>query len=230
MFGIIGAMKEEVELLIDKMELQEKIKKGGKEFYKGRIKNMQLIVVESGVGKVNAAITTQMLIDYFQPKYIINTGIAGGLDKRLKKGDIVLSIDTVQYDVDTSLFGDPLGLIPGMETIEFPTSRTLLEILMREKEGLDGINIWKGRILSGDHFVCSQDEKRSIVNEFGGLCVEMEGAAVAHASYVNKVPCLIIRSISDNADGEQMENYEEFKMKAINNTTKLVLKLLTKSE
>ena len=152
--GIIGAMEEEVISLRRKMELKEVHQIAGMEFYEGTMKDVQVIVVRCGIGKVNAAVCTQILIDRFNPTYIINTGVAGGLHPEVNIGDVVISSDTVEHDMDTTAFGDPKGVIPRMDNSFFEADNQLVELAKdAANEVLKEHKVWVGRIASGDQFV-----------------------------------------------------------------------------
>lgn len=227
MIGIIGAMDEEVSKLIEKMDAATVIEKAAMQFNRGTIDGKELVIVRSGIGKVNAAICTQILACEFGVDSIINTGIAGSLDSAIDIGDIVLSTDALQHDVDAVAFGYPPGQIPRMDTLSFPADEKLASIA---KECClrvcSDINVFKGRVVSGDQFIADKAVKESIIQKFGGLCTEMEGAAIAQTAYLNNVPFLIIRAISDKADDSASVDYPEFERKAIENSVKLLSEMI----
>lgn len=227
MIGIIGAMEEEVASLKEEMEVREVVEKAGMLFCKGILCGQEAVVVRSGVGKVNAGICAQILIDLFQVDLLINTGIAGSLDARIDIGDMVISTDAVQHDIDASIFGDPIGQIPRLDTFSFPADEALARkaILANEKANPD-IHTFTGRIASGDQFISSKEVKERIVENFHPLCVEMEGAAIAQAAYLNKVSYVIIRAISDKADNSATMDYPTFEKKAIAHSVRLMKELL----
>lgn len=225
--GIIGAMEEEVALLKEAMDVKETVKYASMEFCKGILCGKYVVVVKSGIGKVNAAVCTQMLIDQFHVDYVINTGIAGSLDAQIDIGDMVISTDLVEHDMDASIFGDPVGQIPRMDTFSFPADAKLVEkALQANREAHPDIKTFTGRIVSGDQFVSSAEVKEKLVNLFQAKCTEMEGAAIAHAAYLNKVPCVIIRAISDKADNSATMDYPTFEKKAIAHSVNLMKQLL----
>lgn len=225
--GIIGAMEEEVALLKEAMDVKETVKYASMEFCKGILCGKYVVVVKSGIGKVNAAVCTQMLIDQFHVDYVINTGIAGSLDAQIDIGDMVISTDLVEHDMDASIFGDPVGQIPRMDTFSFPADAKLVEkALQANREANPDIKTFTGRIVSGDQFVSSAEVKEKLVNLFQAKCTEMEGAAIAHAAYLNKVPCVIIRAISDKADNSATMDYPTFEKKAIAHSVNLMKQLL----
>ena len=229
MIGIIGAMEEEVQSLRSSMEIQEVKEIASMMFHKGILFGKEAVVVRSGIGKVNAAVCMQILADYFQIDAVINTGIAGSLDAAIDIGDMVISTDAVQHDMDTSIFGDPIGQVPRMDTFSFPADAVLVaKATEANREANPDIHTFQGRIASGDQFISSQEVKDKIVELFGAKCAEMEGAAIAHAAYLNKIPCVIIRAISDKADHSAVVDYPTFEKKAIEHSVRLMEKLLLK--
>lgn len=229
MLGIIGAMDEEVNKLKDMLDNVTVIDKAGMEFYKGAMDGRKVVIVRSGIGKVNAGICTQLLIDLFDVSAIINTGIAGSLNDEINIGDIVLSSDALQHDVDAKAFGYEAGIIPRMDTSVFQADKGLMELASKCcNEVLKGIKAFEGRIVSGDQFISDKEKKKWLKDTFGGLCTEMEGAAVAHTAYLNKVPFLIIRAISDKADDSASMDYPAFEAMAIDNSVKLMSDIIRK--
>ncbi|MBQ9828506.1 MAG: 5'-methylthioadenosine/adenosylhomocysteine nucleosidase [Lachnospiraceae bacterium] len=220
-WGIIGAMEVEVEDLRDRLENVMVSKIASMYFYDGTFEGKRVIVVRSGVGKVNAAMCTQILVDRYNVSAVINTGIAGSLKNEIDIGDIVVSTDAVQHDVDATVFGYKKGQIPQSEEYIFPANKELRELAVRVcRESIPGIKVFEGRILSGDQFVSDDAVKADLVREFGGYCTEMEGASIAQAAWLNKVPFVILRAISDKADGSAGMVYDEFeKMAAVNSVT-----------
>ncbi|HIW21259.1 MAG TPA: 5'-methylthioadenosine/adenosylhomocysteine nucleosidase [Candidatus Dorea intestinavium] len=227
MIGIIGAMEEEVKMLKDEMELSETIEKASLVFHKGKIAGKDIIVVKSGIGKVNAALCAQILIDLFSVDMLINTGIAGSLNAKIDIGDVVISTDAIHHDMDATVFGDPKGQVPRLDTLSFPANAKLRLLAKEVNEEVNGdIKTFMGRIASGDQFVSSSKEKEEIVKEFDPLCVEMEGAAIAQVAYLNQIPYIIIRAISDKADDSATMDYPEFEAKAIARSHKLISALI----
>jgi adenosylhomocysteine nucleosidase len=223
MLGIIGAMDEEVSKLKEVMEDVSISSKACMDFYKGKLSGKDVVVVRSGIGKVNAGICTQILVDDFGIDAVINTGIAGSLNADIDIGDIVLSTDALQHDMDATGFGYDLGVIPRMETSIFTADERLRRIA---KEGCEKVNpdisVFEGRVVSGDQFVSDKAKKDYILKNFAGYCTEMEGAAIAQAAYLNNIPFLIIRAISDKADDSATEDYPTFEAKAIAHSVNLV--------
>lgn len=229
MIGIIGAMEEEVALLKDAMEVSEVSEYASMTFCKGVLYGKDAVVVKSGIGKVNAALCAQILVDRYQVDTLINTGIAGSLDAAIDIGDMVISVDAVEHDMDASIFGDPVGQIPRMDTFSFPADASLVEKAKEANEEANpDIKTFTGRIVSGDQFVSSAEVKEYLVKTFRARCTEMEGAAIAHAAYLNHVSCVIIRAISDKADNSATMDYPTFERKAIQHSVRLMEHLLPK--
>ena len=227
--GIIGAMEEEVAVLKQEMDIEETVDYASMRFCKGTLCGKNVVIVRSGIGKVNAAICAQVLVDRFNVDILINTGIAGSLDAAIDIGDMVISTDLVEHDMDATIFGDPLGQVPRMDTFSFPAAASLIEkAVAANEEANPDIKTFTGRIVSGDQFVSSAEVKEKLVKNFGGKCTEMEGAAIAHAAYLNKISCVIIRAISDKADNSATMDYPTFEKKAIEHSVRLVRNLLSR--
>ncbi len=224
MLGIIGAMDEEVLEIKHALADVSVETAAGMEFYCGKVNNKEVVVVRSGIGKVNAAICSQILVDKFGVDAIVNTGIAGSLRAEINIGDIVLSSDSVQHDMDATGFGYAAGQIPRMDTFAFPADERLLNLA---KECCSQVNpdiqTFVGRVVSGDQFISDKEKKQWLIDKFGGSCTEMEGAAIAQVCYLNHIGCLIIRAISDKADDSANMDYQEFEAKAIEHSVKLLL-------
>ena len=227
--GIIGAMEEEVAVLKQEMNIEETVDYASMRFCKGTLCGKNVVIVRSGIGKVNAAICAQVLADRFNVDILINTGIAGSLDVAIDIGDMVISTDVVEHYMDATIFGDPLGQVPRMDTFSFPAAASLIEkAVAANEEANPDIKTFTGRIVSGDQFVSSAEVKEKLVKNFGGKCTEMEGAAIAHAAYLNKISCVIIRAISDKADNSATMDYPTFEKKAIEHSVRLVRNLLSR--
>ena len=225
--GIIGAMEEEVAVLKQEMNIEETVDYASMQFCRGTLCGKDVVIVRSGIGKVNAAICAQILADKFNVDVLINTGIAGSLDAAIDIGDMVISTDLVEHDMDATIFGDPLGQVPRMDTFSFPANTSLIEkAVAANEEANPDIKTFTGRIVSGDQFVSSAEVKEKLVKNFQAKCTEMEGAAIAHAAYLNKVSCVIIRAISDKADNSATMDYPTFEKKAIEHSVRLVRNLL----
>ena len=225
--GIIGAMEEEVAILKEKMEHVTVTRKADMEFYQGTLNGCEAVVVRSGIGKVNAGICVQILADVFQVDTIINTGVAGSLKTEINIGDIVLSTDTMYHDMDAREFGYPIGQVPRMDTLTFPADPEIRKKAARIcKEVNPEIQVFEGRIVSGDQFVADKEQKNRIIENTQGWCTEMEGTAIGQAAYLNKIPYLVIRAISDTADDSAHVDYPTFEKQAIIHSVNLVEALL----
>lgn len=225
--GIIGAMEEEVSKLKTEMTEPVEKEKAGMKFLSGKLYGKDAVVVRSGIGKVNAAICTQILIDDYKIDRVINTGVAGAISEDLDIGDIVISDDTLYHDFDVTGFGYEEGIIPRMKTSIFTADK---ELASKAKVICDRVNpdikCFVGRVVSGDQFISTKEKKIWIKDKFNGYCAEMEGCGIAHTAYLNNIPFVIIRAISDKADGSATVDYSEFEMKAIEHTVKLMAELI----
>jgi len=227
MIGIIGAMEEEISNLKSHMQVEEVQTIAGMSFFKGAVKGIELVLVRSGIGKVNAGICTQILASVYGVDTVINTGIAGSLNADIDIGDIVVSTSLVQYDVDARNFGYKLGEIPRMNIVEFPADKYLIDKTQSAFDSLDlGIKLYRGMIATGDKFVSEDSLKAEIISNFHAYCVEMEGAAIAQAAMLNNMACVVIRAISDKADNSADVDYRSFEAKAIENMSKISLALV----
>ena len=227
--GIIGAMELEVSALKGQLKGAKVLKKAGMEFCEGRIGGVDVVVVRCGIGKVNAALCTQILCDDFAVSHIINTGVAGSLNNDLNIGDILISKDAVHHDVDVRVFNYPIGEVPQLGVREFPADAHLIEAAENSiKETQPDLNFRVGRVASGDQFISSSEVKDNIIKNFDADCCEMEGASIAHGAYLNGVPFVIIRAISDKADGSAEEDYPTFEKAAAAHCAKLVADMITR--
>ncbi|MDO5133418.1 MAG: 5'-methylthioadenosine/adenosylhomocysteine nucleosidase [Eubacteriales bacterium] len=230
--GIIGAMDLEIETLTKtEMQSEDIISRAGLRFHVGKLGGVDVVIVKSGVGKVNAAICAQLLIDCFGVTHLLNTGIAGSLDHNINIGDIVVSTDAMQHDMDLTALGFEPGVIPQLGSSGFlkeftadPSLRAAAVSICREF--IPEINVFEGRIVSGDQFICTADQRHRLADSFHALCTEMEGAAIAHTAYVNGVPFVILRAISDKADEEADTAFDTFQQQAAANCAKLVTHLV----
>ncbi|MEC0226885.1 5'-methylthioadenosine/adenosylhomocysteine nucleosidase [Paenibacillus alba] len=220
--ALIGAMNEEIERLVSQMSDVRETVKAGITFREGTYLGKQAVVCKTGVGKVNAAVTTQILIDSFQVEAIIFTGVAGALDPELNIGDLVISSECMQHDMDVTALGFPRGIIPYEAKSVFEADAKLVQLAVASGEKLFASKVKKGRVLSGDQFIASRDAVASLHQELGGVCVEMEGASVAQVCSMNAVPYVVLRSMSDKADGSAHVNFAEFTVLASENSYKMV--------
>ncbi|HKM35725.1 MAG TPA: 5'-methylthioadenosine/adenosylhomocysteine nucleosidase [Lachnospiraceae bacterium] len=226
--GIIGAMELEVEQLKENMSITKIVTKASMEFYTGTLNGVDVIVVRSGVGKVNAALCVQILADLFQVTHIINTGIAGSLNADLNIGDILISKDAVHHDMDVTVFGYRPGEVPCMGFCEFSANQEMIDAAMVScKETNPDINVRIGRVVSGDQFISSKEVKQHLIETFHGDCAEMEGASIAHGAYLNGIPFVIIRAISDKADDSAEMDYPSFEKAAAKHSARLVEHMIT---
>ena len=231
MVGIIGAMEEEVRELIEDMTECEMQEKASMKFYKGQLYGKEAVVVQSGIGKVNAGICTQILIDFYQVDQLINTGVAGSLDAEINIGDIVVSTDAVEHDMDVSALGDPVGQVPRMDVFAFPADKELVrKAVEANKKANSDIRTFTGRVASGDQFISDKAKKEWLIEQFSASCTEMEGAAIAQAAYLNGIPFLIIRAISDKADDSAGMDYAAFEAQAIKHSVNLLLEMASRYE
>ena len=208
--GIIGAMQVEVEILLGRMENKTSRTVAGSVFYEGTLETLPVVIVQCGVGKVNAAVCAQILCDCFGVTHLVNTGIAGSLCAELDIGDLVVSQDAMYHDFDCVNFGYPYGKVPGMDVISFPADETMIRYAFAAAESVNPGHTKIGRVASGDQFVAVKELKEKIIANTQGLCTEMEGAAIAQTAYRNQLPFVILRAISDKADDSAEMDYPTF--------------------
>ncbi len=210
--GIIGAMDIEVATLRSHMKDLGLTQKAGMDFYTGKLSGLDCVVVQCGVGKVNAALCVQCLCDCFEVTHIVNTGVAGSLCVDLDIGDLVISRDAVYHDFDCHVLNDHyiVGQVPGLSVREFPADDKLMALSFASAEQVNPGHTRIGTVASGDQFVCSKEQKAKIVADTGALCTEMEGAAIAHGAWRNGIPFAILRAISDKADDSAEMDYPTF--------------------
>ena len=225
--GIIGAMDSEVALLKSRVEGARVREVAGMEFVEGTISGVPVVVVKCGVGKVNAAICAQTVTSQLGATHVINTGVAGSLDARIEIGDVVVSTDAVEHDMDVTPLGYAPGEHPDLRLVAFEADTRLREaIAAAAAEAASDVCVFQGRVCSGDQFIGSAAAKARIVEAFGGMCCEMEGASIAHACYLAKVPFVVVRAISDKADDSGSVNYAEFEKAAAVHCSAIVLAAL----
>ena len=208
--GIIGAMDIEVATLKEKMEDTVVNTHAGMLFCEGRLEGLDAVVVQCGVGKVNAAMCAQILCSVYGVTHIVNTGIAGSLCANLDIGDLVVSRDAMYHDFDCVHFGYEMGRVPGMYVTAFPADAKMMEIAFTAAEEVNPGHTKTGRVASGDLFVAEKSAKERIIERTRALCTEMEGAAIAHTAYRNNIPFVILRAISDKADDSAEMDYPTF--------------------
>lgn len=221
--GIIGAMELEVAELRSKTDVKNVAERAGMKFYEGVLNGKNVVIVQCGIGKVNAGICVQILADVFGVDAVINTGIAGSLKAEINIGDIVVSTDACEHDMDVRALGYEPGIIPQMETSFFKADRKLVDAALAVCRKVNPeIGVYEGRVVSGDQFISDGAVKDRLIEQFSGSCAEMEGAAIAHAAFLNKIPFVVLRAISDKADGSAHMDYPEFERAAAAHCAKLV--------
>lgn len=226
MIGIIGAMDVEVKHLKNRLTGSETRTVSGIEFFSGTLCGKKVVVAKCGVGKVFAAICAEIMILEFGVKCIINTGIAGTLTGRLSVGDTAISTAVVQHDMDTSAVGDPEGMVSGIDKIYFNADPAIV-LKAEQAVKLAGLNYVCGVIASGDRFIGDSESKKRIVAKFNAVACEMEGGAIGHTAYINDVPFIVIRAISDSADGSAEVDYPAFIARAAANSALITEKLVS---
>lgn len=225
--GIIGAMDLETELLKNRMTDIQVKEVAGLFFFNGKLMDKQTVVVTCGIGKTNAALCTQILISEFHVTHLINTGVSGAIHNDLNVGDLVISTDCMHHDFDCTGFGYEHGIIPRMSTSVFEADTHLVELAFKAStDVIADQKVMKGRIVSGDQFISSMAKKEFIETTFAALTTEMESASIAHTAVLNRIPYVIIRGMSDKADGSAHVNFDEFAKKAADNSSQIVMAML----
>ena len=225
--GIIGAMELEVEQLKSEMNIENTSTKAGIDFYEGTLNGTNLVIARSGVGKTNAALCAQIMIDMYNVTHIINTGVAGSLNIKLDIGDILVSDDALHHDMDATIFGYKPGEVPQLGMREFKADETLKKLAVEAcTEVNKDIHVLTGRVVSGDQFISSKDVKERLISEYNGDCAEMEGASIAHVATLNNIPFVIIRAISDKADDSAEMDYPTFETAAAKHSARLVERMM----
>ena len=207
--GIIGAMEQEIETLLEAMEEKAEAVHAGSTFYAGKLEGLDVVVVQCGIGKVNAALCVQILCDCYGVTHLVNTGIAGSLNVALDIGDLVISRDAMYHDFDCHAFDYPLGKVPGMP-LTYPADEVLIRFAIDAAQQLNPGHNHIGRVASGDQFICQKQQKEHIIAVTQALCTEMEGAGIAQTAYRNQIPFVILRAISDKADDSADMDYPAF--------------------
>lgn len=224
--GVITAMEEELEVLLKELTDVEKEVVSRNTIYKGRMGNKEVVASVCGIGKVNAAISTQTLIREYGIDSVVHVGVAGSLKEDIGIGNIVIADNVVQYDVDATIFGDRLGQVPRLDTFDFKCDKNLVDLAKSVSEENVENKTFVGRIVTGDQFLTSKEKVDSLVKEFDALAADMESASIAQTCYLNDIPFVVIRTISDNGDDTSHTDYENYKDKAIENYLNLIKKLL----
>lgn len=221
--GIIGAMDMEVQILVAALENKKEYAIAGSKFYEGSLKGVDAVVVQCGIGKVNAALCAQIMCSTFCVDYLVNTGVAGSLCNDLDIGDILVSIDAIHHDFDCSPVGYEPCHIPGMEGKVFEANKGLMALAFAAAESVNPGHTKMGRVASGDQFIAGKEVKERIIARTGADCTEMEGAAIAQVSYRNGVPFVILRAISDKADDSAEMDYPTFERIAADRCARVVM-------
>jgi len=230
--GIIGAMDVEVAILKERMTDKTERTIAGSQYCEGKLSALPVVVVQCGVGKVNAALCVQTLCDCFGVTHVVNTGVAGSLDAKLDIGDFVISRDAMYHDFDCGPLNYPVGQVPGLPVRAFPADAALISHAFAAADNLCPGHAHIGTVASGDQFVCSKERKAEIIANTNGVCTEMEGAAIAHGAWRNKIPFVIIRAISDKADDSAEMDYPTFEAiaaKRCAEVTQMMAEALAKS-
>lgn len=225
--AIIGAMDKEISLLKPEIKDMKEKTIGKITFYQGKLENKDVVLLKTGVGKVNAAVGANTVIREFGAEKIIFTGVAGAINRKLNVADVVISKDLVQHDVDLSAFDRPLGLISGEESAEFKANPELIDLATKSAIkvlGKDKVHL--GRIATGDQFIADKKKVEFLGEYFKADAVEMEGASVAQVAQIYGVPFVVLRALSDKADGGAEMVYDEFVQVAANNSAKIVKEML----
>lgn len=222
MIGIIGAMDEEISVISSEIKNLTVYDINNMKFYKGKIYDKDIVLVKSGIGMVNASITTTLLFKEFGVDKILFSGVAGSLNRNVNVGDVVIGDSLLEYLFDATEFGYDIGTIPRMDTSIFRSDILLNKI----KNILKNDNIYYGKILSGDKFVSNLSEKEKLGEKFNALAVDMESASVAHCAHVLGIEFAVIRSISDSLNSSSVMEYTEFVNLAANNSKDVILKIL----
>ena len=213
MIGIIAAMETELRLIKDKLVDVTAETKCGITFYRGKYENKEVVAAVCGIGKVFAAMCAEAMIISYSPDVIINTGVAGSLSDKLRVLDCAVADESVQHDMDTTPFGDPKGMISGINKVYFECDAHCVDLLASAADEI-GVRNEKGVIASGDCFVNSSAKRDELRSEFNAIICEMESGAIGHVCYVNEVPFCVLRTVSDNGDDDSHNDYAQSLAKA----------------
>lgn len=225
--GVIGAMDVEVETLKKAADIEKTTVINDMEFCEGTLGSKSIVIVKCGMGKVNAGVCANVLINNLGCNKIINTGVAGSLNNNIDIGDIVVSKDAVQHDFDVEVLGYKKGEIPYTGLYAFPADKALRAAAVKAvKESAPDIKVFEGRVCSGDQFISTKEQREKIIKNFKGDCCEMEGAAIAQVCYLNKTPYVVIRAISDKPNETEIADYKDFEAAAAKNCANIVLYMI----
>lgn len=223
--GIIGAMELEVDALEAMTENARIQRISGIDFYSGKINGAKTVVAAAGVGKVNAAVCAQTMILKYSPDIVINVGVAGGLAPDLSIGDIAVADSVAEHDMDTAAIGDPLGFISGINKVYMDCDKNIADLMERAAKSI-GLNVKRGVIASGDQFISTRERRDKIIENFGAIAAEMEGASIGHVCAMNGVPFGVLRAISDGANSGSVTDYPAFAKTAAANSVKIITYML----
>ncbi|NOJ24837.1 5'-methylthioadenosine/S-adenosylhomocysteine nucleosidase [Vibrio coralliilyticus] len=224
--GIIGAMEQEVSILKQAIENCQEVSKAGCTFFSGQLNGVDVVLLQSGIGKVAAAVGTTVLLDEYQPDVVINTGSAGGFDSTLNLGDVVISTEVRHHDADVTAFGYEIGQMAG-QPAAFTADAKLMDVAEKALSQMKDKHAVRGLICTGDTFVCTAERQAFIRQHFPSVvAVEMEASAIAQACHQFKVPFVVVRAISDVADKESPMSFEEFLPLAAKSSSEMVFKMV----
>ncbi|NOH96798.1 5'-methylthioadenosine/S-adenosylhomocysteine nucleosidase [Vibrio sp. 99-70-13A1] len=229
--GIIGAMEQEVAILKAAITDMNEVNKGGCTFFSGQLNGVDVVLLQSGIGKVAAAVGTSILLSEYQPDVVINSGSAGGFDSSLNLGDVVISTEVRHHDADVTAFGYEIGQMAGQpaafkadEKLMAVAEKALTQISLSEGNNVHAV---RGLICTGDAFVCTPERQDFIRKHFPSvIAVEMEASAIAQVCHQFQVPFVVVRAISDVADKESPMSFEEFLPLAAQSSSDMVLKMV----
>lgn len=227
MLGIIGAMRCEIEGLINEMEDVSVKKISSVDFYSGKLCGTEVVVAEAGVGKVNAAVTAQTMILSYGVDCLINSGVAGGLAPALRIGDVCIADKTCEHDMDTTPLGDDPGFITGLDRVYMECDKNVSRLLYDCTKEL-GINVITGTIASGDQFIATDEQRKKLIDLFGAAAAEMEGASIGHVCAMNNTRYAVLRAISDGANDNSDMDFPTFCQFAADNAVKIIKAFLKK--
>lgn len=232
--GIIGAMAIEIDAILEAAELTETKRYAGIDFHRGTLSGTPVVVAQCSEGKVNSALCAQAMIDRFSPRLLLNIGVAGGVGPNVHIGDAVVASACVQYDFDGTALGTALGEISvpvegeRVNTVYFPCDPDLSDRLAQAARGLYSGMVHTGVVATGDRFVADPQLGNWLHETFGALACEMEGASIAHVCLANSIPCVVLRSISDNANDSDTMDFRTFAQDSACKVQKLLTGVIKK--
>lgn len=224
--GIIAAMSEELQPLLEEMNITKTENRAKMTFHEGYISGKKIVAVICGIGKVNAAVCAQILITTYGATHVVNVGVAGGIGENIRPGDVVIANSLVQHDMDATGFGDPMGQIPRLEVFDFKCDDFLINLAQKSFKGVKDFKCFVGRIATGDQFVADVEKIRWLNSTFQAIACEMEGCSIAQVCYLNDIPCVVIRSISDNANTGAHMDFAKFTPIAVKNSSAILKNII----